>query len=200
MCSVSWRRPYRRGWIQVVFTVLLLCGLGVVAGLIADGSSKASTQPGRAAVELLIAVIFGVVLFGFLGRLAFIGIYVSDKELRYHGFVRTVTVPWTSVKGVRLAPLRFRWVSNLGGARTIWIYRVNEPPVQTWVNDKGVGFLSRQKAFDRAFLAIKGELEAYRDGVGSRSYRTPTPCPVHERAYRAPSRRSGPDTTTPNIA
>jgi hypothetical protein len=102
-------------------------------------------------VDLLIAIAIVIFWMTPLNRMAFVGIYVGRSGLRYRGPVRTVNIPWANVKGVRLDALRFGWLGGAVQARTIWIDRDNDAPIQTVINDKGIDFLGRRNAFETAF-------------------------------------------------
>lgn len=106
--------------------------------------------------------VWGLVWVGFLGRVALVGIYVGERGLRYRAVFRTTTVPWDSIEGVKLVPVRFGGPVGSVPAMAIYIQCVGRPSIRTWVNNKGADFLGRPKAFDRAFHAVQAEVESRR--------------------------------------
>jgi hypothetical protein len=113
-------------------------------------------------------LLFGGAWVAGLWRLSRVGVYVGSGGLRYIGPLRTVTVPWSQVRGVRLGPLRPFGAPHFvtSYATAIWIDRSGGDPVQTMLNDKGANFLlGGRGAFQQAYEAILSEVER-RQGSG----------------------------------
>lgn len=125
---------------------MFAAGVGLMVGTAVDGA--------------VIGIVFTIIWLGFVCRLALAGLWVSDKGLRYRGLLHTVTIPWSGVRCVRLAP--FRWALPTATAQAVWIDRVDQAPLQTWMTDKGIDFIWRKQAFQEAFRAIEAAVEAHR--------------------------------------
>jgi hypothetical protein len=144
--------------------IFMIFGVVILSIAVVSGISQVRTKPGSAAALLVVAIAFGTIWFTLLWRLLTIGLYVGQIGLRYRSPIHTTVVPWSEVKGVRLAPLTGRGmdVFSISGAVTIWIDRKHGESVQTWVNNKGADFLGRRRAFQAAFDAIEQSVKEHK--------------------------------------
>ena len=129
-------------------------GAGIVIALVISAARGGTSHRGIDVVDLMVAIAFVIFWVIPINRMAFVGIYVGSSGLRYRGPVRTVNIPWASVKGVRLGAAGIGWIGEAVHARAIWIDRTNEDPIRTVINDKGIDFLGRPSAFQNAFDRI----------------------------------------------
>jgi len=151
---------------------LLLFGLAFILLAVISVSAQ-SESADRKVGALIVIVLFSALWAGFLTRLLTVGVFVSDDGMRIRLPLRTVTLRWSEVGGVYLAPVRLpRWLSwlwallkvrsLLSTSRAIWIERIPGGPSQTFLNEKSAEFLGRTAAFDRAFQSLKLEVERRR--------------------------------------
>jgi len=147
----------------------LLFGLAFILLAVISVSAQ-SESAGRKVGALIVIVLFAALWAGFLTRLLTVGVFVSDDGMRIRLPFQTVTLRWSEMGGVFLAPVRLpRWLSwlwallkvrsLLSSSRAIWIERIPVAPIQTFLNDKSAEFLGRKAAFDRAFQSLKIEVE-----------------------------------------
>jgi hypothetical protein len=162
MFRLQWTRPYRRGWFGILLILLILGGTAFSVGIIVSAASGGSTHRGVSATELLAGILLLIIWVGGLARVALMGIYVSDVGLRYRGLLHTATVPWAKVRAVRLGPLNMRFLGEATGAEAIWIDCSDRGSLATWVNDRGIDFLGRRAAFERAFSSIALAVDSHR--------------------------------------
>jgi hypothetical protein len=144
---------------------MLLGGLFLLS-VVSDAVSRFGKTAGSATIELVVAVLLGAIWLGLLWRVSRLGVYVGNGGLRYIGPLCTVIVPWSEVRGVRLAQWRPGGLLSFVPAQAvaIWIDRSDGAPVQTALTDKGAHFLGRLDAFERAFEAIRGEADRRASG------------------------------------
>ena len=159
LVSRRWRRPYGYGPFEVLLLLLLLFGATFFGAAIWSAISQFRHRTGRAIGLLIVAVPLAVVYLGGLGRVLATGICISDWGLRYRGPLRTVSVPWSEVQRVRLAPMRIRWFPARLGAQAIWIDRRNAGPVQTLLSDKSAAYLGRRREFIATFRSLRDEVK-----------------------------------------
>jgi len=154
-----WTRPYSRGWFSVILGFLYVVGALIGAGLLisASGGTDRGLNPGG----LIATILFLMIWLGGLTRVAMLGIYVGSSGLRYRGPIRTITIRWADVKEVRLESCNIRWIGSAVRAKYIWIARNNAEPISTMLNDKGVDFLGRHAAFERAFEDISAAVQSH---------------------------------------
>jgi hypothetical protein len=95
-----------------------------------------------------------------------IGVYVGNGGVRVKGPIRTFTIPWAQVGGIRLAPLNapswLSWLPLAPGIDAIWIDRRDGPPIQTLLNNQSAEFLGRRGAFGRTVASLRSELDRRR--------------------------------------
>jgi hypothetical protein len=147
----KWKRPYPIGWFHALVGLFGVLGVVFFVALVVSGITRVGTRPGAAALELAIGLAFFGVWFTFCWRLLTVGIYVGNRGLQYRGAIKTTTIPWDDVRGVRVGPLNRAGLYGLTGTVTIWIDRRSGESFQTWVNNNSADFLGRRKAFDSAF-------------------------------------------------
>jgi hypothetical protein len=159
--SARWRRPYRPGpWRVGLAAVLLLLASFVLFAAVLVALTGSSATAG---------VIFGTAVAVIAGALRMLrmGVWVSARGLRHVGFLATRTVPWRRVVAVRTVQQPVRW---LGLPRTVQGQALvlvrqdraaeDTPPLLT---TRGLDFVSRAPAFDRAADTVEAWAAEYRD-------------------------------------
>ncbi|MFI7674042.1 PH domain-containing protein [Actinophytocola sp. NPDC049390] len=96
---MGWRRLGLTAGMVLVCTGMLVIGVLVTAGGIAAILSRAWN--GTAAAWLVIELLIGGAFIGFSCRLLMVGTYVCGHGLRVRTPLRTLTVSWSVVLGVR---------------------------------------------------------------------------------------------------
>ncbi|MET9803695.1 hypothetical protein [Streptomyces sp. NPDC006368] len=147
----QWRRPYRPGpWrVGAAAVALLLASFVLLAAMI---TAFAGTAVGGLVCLGVAALVIAAAL-----RLLRIGTWVSREGVRRVAFLRTETLPWGRVSGVRTVqqPVRL-----LGLPRTVVqgqaLVLVRQGGEQlTLLTDHSADFLARVEAFDRAADAVE---------------------------------------------
>jgi hypothetical protein len=141
-----WRRPYRPGpWRVATAAVILLIAayLLISAMIIVMAGSPAGA--GVTGVAAVLAISFAL-------RLLRMGIWVSPRGLRRVGLLRTRTLRWRDVSGIRTVQQPVRWLGlprSVQGQALV-IERRRGEPLGTLLTDHSVDFLSRPEMFERA--------------------------------------------------
>jgi hypothetical protein len=103
------------------------------------------------------------------------GIFISESGIRIRAFPRSVTLQWSEIRDIRVAPLKppwwLFWIPIPPQNRGIWIDPFDGPPIQTWVNNQGADFLGRRRAFEQAVRALRQELDRRKGNTGEGSLR-----------------------------
>ena len=87
----------------------MLFGLAFILLAVISVSAQ-SESADRKVGALIVIVLFSALWAGFLTRLLTVGVFVSDDGMRIRLPLRTVTLRWSEVGGVYLAPVRLpRW-------------------------------------------------------------------------------------------
>jgi len=165
---MRWRRPYSAGPFHVLAGGLIAFGLAFFVLVLV----LLALAPGAAGEKIAMATVitaFVLVWDSFLVRLFRIGIFVGEEGMQVRGLVRTVKLRWPEVRDIHLAPLKLPllfWVPIPPQNLTIWIDRLDGPPIQTWVNNQSAEFFGRRRAFEHAFRALEQELRRRKGNAG----------------------------------
>lgn len=159
---MKWRRPYSGGPFRFLLGCFIAFGFAFFTWALLI-LARTPEAVGQGLPMAVVIVTFAIVWESSLVWLFRLGIFISEEGIRVRRFPRSVTLDWPEVRDIRLAPLKLPswlfWIPIPPQNRTIWIDRIEGPPIQTGVNNESAEFLGRSRAFERAVRVLREELE-----------------------------------------